>query len=88
VLIMRHADSDHDALTAAVGVAAGLTVEEETKDGKSRFRKWRPHPVYEDRGSVEGAPSMRETDPTPIAPDPETHPAPAMAGALPDGAPA
>lgn len=44
LLIMRHAGSGHDALRAGVSVAAGLSVAEETADGKPRFVKWRAHP--------------------------------------------
>jgi hypothetical protein len=42
-LQMRHAGSGTIALTSTVGVAAGLTVKEETSDGKPRFAKWRPY---------------------------------------------
>jgi hypothetical protein len=61
LLIMRHAGSGCDALTAAVGVAAGLTVKEETADGKPRFVSWQPHP----RGQPndQGVAPMRETEP-------------------------
>ena len=47
VLQMRHAGSDVVALAATVGVAAGLTVEEEGL----RFVKWHPF----DRGSIQEA---------------------------------
>ena len=42
LLIMRHAGSDHDALRAAVGVAAKLTVNETV--GTPRFVRWRQMP--------------------------------------------
>jgi hypothetical protein len=60
-LIMRHAGSAHDALKASVGVAAKLTVEDESRDGKPRFRPWRPHPKASP--SMAGAAPMRETAP-------------------------
>jgi hypothetical protein len=59
VLIMRHAGSQVDALKAAVGVAAKLTVKEETADGKPRFGSWRPHPKA--APNVPGDAPMRET---------------------------
>jgi hypothetical protein len=55
-LVMRYAESDTDALAAKVGVAAGLTVREETKDGKPRITPWKPMPLR----SVPVAPPMRE----------------------------
>jgi hypothetical protein len=39
---MRHAGSDHDALTSTVGAAAKLTVEE--GDRAPYFRQWEPSP--------------------------------------------
>jgi hypothetical protein len=40
-IAMRHAGTDCDALTAAVGAAAKLTVSE--GDQAPHFRKWKPH---------------------------------------------
>ena len=41
VLVMRHAGSDVDALTAKLGVAARLTVDE----GRTNFRAWKARPL-------------------------------------------
>jgi hypothetical protein len=40
ILVMRHAGNSTDALTATIGAAARLTVEE--GDREPRFRLWRP----------------------------------------------
>ena len=42
VLQMRHAGSDVVALKTKIGIAAGLTVDEEDSTGAPRFGKWRP----------------------------------------------
>jgi hypothetical protein len=52
LLAMRHAGSTHDALKAAVGVAARLTVDETSTP---RFAGWKPMPPR----TSEGAASMR-----------------------------
>jgi hypothetical protein len=44
LLIMRHVGSEHDALRAAVGVAAELTVDETSGNGTPRFVRWKPMP--------------------------------------------
>jgi hypothetical protein len=36
--VMRHLGADHDALSATIGAAAKLTVED---DGAPRFRRWK-----------------------------------------------
>ena len=51
MLVMRHAGSDHDALRAKVGVAAGLTIEE-TGFGPKR-RKYKPRPTLEVPPSID-----------------------------------
>lgn len=49
MLVMRYPVSLTGAVRAGVGVAAGLTVREETADGPPRFVGWKPHPrVRED----------------------------------------
>jgi hypothetical protein len=59
LLVMRHAGGSCDAVKAAVGVAAGLTVDEESTP---RFRKWQPHPIYNGYRTVQGDAPMREND--------------------------
>jgi hypothetical protein len=68
VLVMRHTGSDHDALRARVGYAAGLTIEE-TGFGPKR-RKYKPRPTLEGPPRIEGT--------SPLVPEPP--PAPALAG--------
>ena len=55
LLIMRHTGSEHDALKAAVGVAAKLTVTE--SNGPPEFRPWKPMP----QRTIAGDAPMRET---------------------------
>jgi hypothetical protein len=57
-IVMRHADSATDALSATVAVAAKLTVEE--SDDSPRFRKWRPLSKAPSRS--EGAPRIAPND--------------------------
>src|SRR3974377_1351708 len=59
LLVMRHAGGEHDALKAAVGVAAKLTVSEETNPGRPRFVSWTPHPKAPPM--LSGDAPMRET---------------------------
>jgi len=59
LLVMRHAGGEHDALKAAVGVAAKLTVSEETNTGRPRFVSWTPHPKAPPM--LSGDAPMRET---------------------------
>lgn len=56
---MRHDGSAGDALRSTVGVAAGLTVTDATKDGKPRLMKWQPNRFRALEG-VCGSPPMRE----------------------------
>jgi hypothetical protein len=49
VLQMRHGGSDTVALTATVGVAAGLRVDEGGGTGTPRFAKWKPFEGVRDR---------------------------------------
>jgi hypothetical protein len=56
MLVMRHVGSEHDALRARVGVAAGLTIEE-TGHGPRR-RKYKPRPTLDGRPRIEPAPSL------------------------------
>jgi hypothetical protein len=59
LLIMRHAASPGcDAIKAAVGVAAALTVNETSGTGTPRFACWKPMPEI----PSEGAAPMREND--------------------------
>lgn len=67
-IVMRHAGSDHDALRARVGTAAGLTIEE-TGFGPKR-RKYKPRPALEVAPCIEQTPSLV----------PEPPPEPARAG--------
>jgi hypothetical protein len=57
-IVMRHAGSATDALTATVGVAAPLTVED--SDHSPRFRKWRP--LLKAPPRWEGAPGIAPND--------------------------
>jgi hypothetical protein len=70
-MVMRHANSPHDALRSTVRAAAGLTVTDATADGKPRFVKWQPNRFRVD-GDVCGDPPMRETG----SPAVEVHPTP------------
>jgi hypothetical protein len=62
VLIMRHVGSQVDALKAAVGVAAKLTVNETAGTGTPRFEPYRQFKAMPGKTSEGDAP-MRETDP-------------------------
>jgi len=57
--VMRHAGSAADALRSTVGVAAGLTVADDS-GGKPIFRKWSP---YDREETLPVASPVRETDP-------------------------
>jgi hypothetical protein len=57
-IVMRHAGSATDALTATVAVAAKLTVED--GDDSPRFRKWRP--LLKGPSRWEGAPRIAPND--------------------------
>jgi hypothetical protein len=57
-IVMRHVGSATDALTATVGVAAKLTVED--GDRSPRFRKWRP--LLKAPPRWEGAPRIAPND--------------------------
>jgi hypothetical protein len=78
-ITMRHAGSDHDALSAKLGVAAKLTVDE----AHTRFHKWQPFqkPPKPTMGSrILGLPEMpghleRESSPTHILSEPSGYPA-------------
>ncbi len=61
VLTMRHAGQDHAALRSTVGIAAGLTVKDDSV-GKPVFRRWSPSP-FNGGSAVPGSPLTRETDP-------------------------
>jgi hypothetical protein len=62
VLVMRHTNLPDDALRSPVGVAAGLTVADES-GGKPIFRKWSP---YDREEALPKASPVRETDPAAV----------------------
>lgn len=48
ILVMRHRGDSFDAMSATIGKAAQLTVEERSGSGSPRFQKWRPFSTPED----------------------------------------
>jgi hypothetical protein len=52
-IAMRHAGSDHDALSSTIGKAAGLTVAERDRGNGPYFEPWQPDRRY---ASVEQPP--------------------------------
>jgi hypothetical protein len=65
-IVMRHANSPHDALRSTVGAAAKLTVVDD-RGGKPIFAKWSP---YEARRSTPVTPPMRQNEsPATLVPD-------------------
>jgi hypothetical protein len=65
---MRHHNSADDALRSTVGVAAKLTVRDDSM-GKPVFRNWEPYAAVRERAPV------RETDMAAV----RAHPAPDLA---------
>lgn len=58
-LVMRHAGKDRGALRSTVGVAAKLTVKDDS-GGKPVSRRWSPSP-FDGRSAVPVRPPMRRT---------------------------
>ena len=58
VLVMRHAGADHDALTAKVGVAAKLSIEDRPSGQRIRLAKYRQR--------SNGEPSRIDETPSPL----------------------
>ena len=65
-LVMRHRDTDYDTLTATVGTAAKLTVDE--RSSKTVFRPYRERPAF-DAGAA--ADASEATEATHVSPDPK-----------------